>query len=125
MAKLLFSFSAQIVLVGVQVNFFARFENSWQNNWPHQAKKKVHQTQNLHQNQKEPESQAPPLAKIGDCPHHGGESPSSNQTFKEKRLHQHIIYPLGSALARAIFHWCHPPIAVASTSQKTAKKAQQ
>ena len=68
-------------------------------------------------------SNAPLLAKIGHHSPHGGESPSSDWMFQDKHPHQRIIYPLGSALVRAIFDWCHPPVTVASTSKKTAKKA--
>ncbi len=42
--------------------------------------------------------------------------------LQEKCPHQRIIYPLGNALMRAIFDWWRPPIAVASISQKNAKK---
>ena len=65
---------------------------------------------------------APPLTKIGHHPPHGKESPSSDWTFQVKRPHQRIIYPLGSALARAIFDWCRPPVTVTSTNKKKQQK---
>ena len=69
---------------------------------------KVYQTQKYKKEKRTSTkfSNAPPsLAKIEHHPPHGGESPFSNRTFQEKRPYQQIMYPFGSALARAIFDW--------------------
>ena len=61
---------------------------------------------------------APPLAKIGNQPSHGGHFTSFDATSTKKSLCQRITYSLGSMLTGAIIDWRCPPGAVASPSYK-------
>jgi hypothetical protein len=45
--------------------------------------------------------------------------------FKEKHLHQRIIYPIGNALVRAIFIGVVLLLLLPQQAKQTAKKAQQ
>jgi hypothetical protein len=93
-------------IAGVQIIFFARFKKSWWDHQPRQPKKGVSNTKFTPKLESPTLPPPPTLTKIGDHPPHGGKFPSSDWTFKEKCPPQHIIYPLGSVLAREIFDLC-------------------